>query len=66
MSYDQEQIERLRGELLDAMNKVPDYVKNGSVQAVRNWMNAREDAGKLLKKRGATTSQYISAINSLK
>ena len=65
MSYEQEQAQRLRDELSQRMNKVPDRVKNGSVQAVREWVGRREEAAKLLKKRGATVTEYISAISRL-
>lgn len=63
--YEQEQAERLRERLQEAINKVPDRVRNGSIQATRSWMKQRAEAVKLLKKRNASGAELISAINAL-
>lgn len=65
MGYDQDTIERHRKRLEEAINTVPERVRNGSVQATRSWMAQREQAAKLLKKRNASVSELISAIGSL-
>lgn len=61
----QHQREIFRTKLEDRINKVPDRIKNGSVQATREWIKRRDEAQKLLKKPSATLSQLMSAITSL-
>lgn len=65
MSYDVQQIERLRQELQAKLNKVPDHVRDGSVQAVRHWMSLREDAAKVAKKKNVSASELMGAISRL-
>lgn len=60
-----DQTARLRQELQAKMNKVPDAVRNGSVQTVRNWMRIRTDAEKVLKKKSVTAAELIGAISRL-
>ena len=59
------QRELFRKKLEERMNKVPERIQNGSIQATREWVKRRADAAKLLKKPGATVAQLISAISSL-
>lgn len=65
MSYDDQQVQRLRRELQDKLNKVPDHVRNGSVQTVKNWMRVRDESSKTLKKRNATSAELMGAISRL-
>lgn len=65
MSYEQQQIQRLRQELQAKLNKVPDRVRNGSVQAVQNWMRLREESAKTFKKKGVTAAELMGAISRL-
>lgn len=64
---DDEQLkESLRQRLRQAINKVPERINSGSVQAVRSWMQSRNNAEKVLKKSNATVTQLMSAIESVK
>lgn len=65
MGYDRDTVERHRKRLEEAINKVPERVRNGGIQATRSWMAQREQAVKLLKKRNASVGELISAIGSL-
>lgn len=65
MTTDVQQMQRLQQELREKMNRVPDHVRNGSVQAVRNWMRLREDATKIAKKKGVTAAELAGAISRL-
>lgn len=65
MSYEQQQIQRLRQELQVRLNKVPDQVRNGSVQTVQNWMRLREESAKTLKKKNVTAAELMGAISRL-
>lgn len=56
----------LRKQLGEQINKVPESVRNGSIQTTRSWVAQRNEAQKLLKKPNATATQLMSAINSIK
>ena len=62
---DKQQKELFRKKLEGVINKVPERVRNGSIQATREWVKRRDEAAKLLKKPGATVSQLMSAITNL-
>ena len=62
---DKQQREIFRRKVESAINKVPDRIRNGSIQATREWMKRRDEAAKLLKKPGATVSQLMSALTNL-
>lgn len=62
---EKQQRELFRNKLAERINKVPERVQNGSIQATREWMKRRDEAAKLLKKPGVSVSQLISAISSL-
>ena len=62
---DKMQKELFRKKLEERINKVPDRVRNGSIQATREWMKRRDEAVKLVKKPGTTVAQFISAISNL-
>lgn len=62
---DKLQKELFRKKLEERINKVPDRVRNGSIQATREWMRRRDEAVKLVKKPGVTVTQLISAISNL-
>lgn len=64
MSDDPRTIEALRQRLQRAVNRVPERVQNGSVQATREWMDRREEAVRLLKK-NPTATQLLSMLGSL-
>lgn len=63
---DEELKESLRQQLREAINKVPERINSGSVQAVRAWMRMRNEAEKVLKRSNATIAQLMSAIESVK
>lgn len=62
---DKQQRELFRKKLESVINKVPDRIRDGSIQATREWVKRRDEAAKLLKKPGATVSQLMSAITNL-
>lgn len=63
MSYEQDQVERVRDRLRQAINKVPARVINGSVQDTRAWIEVRAEAEKMLKKRSASVPQILAMIS---
>jgi hypothetical protein len=65
MKYEQHQVARLREELRVAVNKVPQGIQNGSVQATRAWLERRNGALKVLKKPNATETELRSALSSI-
>lgn len=65
MSYDQDQIDTFRENLKEAMNKVPERVRNGGVQETRAWLEMRQDAEKLLKKRSVGVAELLGMITRL-
>lgn len=65
MSYDAQQINRLRSELMVAIDKVPLRVRDGGVMAVRSWMDARREAQRIAKKPSATAAELMSAIRRI-
>ena len=62
---DKQTQEIYRQRLAQAINKVPERIASGSVQATRNWIKQRESAEKLLKKPNATVQQLMSALQSI-
>lgn len=62
---DKTQRELFRKKLEEQINKVPDHIRNGSVQATRSWMKQRDAAAKLMKKPNATVAQLMSALQSI-
>jgi hypothetical protein len=65
MSYEKEQAEIQRARLREVMNKVPDSVTNGSVQATREWLRIRAQAEKLVKNPRATATQLMGMVSQL-
>lgn len=59
------QKELFRKKLEEQINKVPLRVRNGSIQATRDWVRQRDYASKLLKKPGATVTQLMTALDSI-
>jgi hypothetical protein len=63
---EEETIERLKKELKDRMNKVPMRIVNGGVMQTRMWVERRDLAARILKKRGGPNARdLLTAINSL-
>jgi len=58
-------LEVLRARLREQVNKVPHSIVNGSVQATRLWLKQREAAVKVLNNPRSTTTQILSAIQSI-
>lgn len=56
---------KLRAELQIQINKVPQRIQQGSINATRAWMAARQHAIKVLKKKSASSSDLQSALNSI-
>lgn len=65
MSYEQDQVERIRDRLRQQINKVPPRVMNGSIQDTRAWLDLRKEAEKLVKSRSASTPQLLAMISRL-
>lgn len=65
MNHEEETLNRLRDELATKINRVPERVRNGGVMETRQWVAKRDEAAKLLKKRGASARDFISAISSI-
>lgn len=63
---DPQTVAMLRKQLREQINKVPDSVRNGSVQTTRSWVAQRDEAMKVLNKPNSTATQLMSAINSIK
>ena len=66
MSYEAEQRERAVASLKQLINKVPTRVTNAGVMETRAWVQARQEAEKLLKKRGVTTAELLGMADRLK
>jgi len=64
--YEKEAVERLRVQIRQACNTVPQDVINGSIQRTREWLKSRDNAIKLAKKPGVTSAQLMGALNTLK
>jgi hypothetical protein len=62
---DKMQKELFRKKLEEQINKVPPRVRDGSIQATRDWVRQRDYASKLLKKPGATVTQLMTALDSI-
>lgn len=62
---DKLQKELFRKKLEERINKVPERIANGSIQATRDWVKKRDAAMKLMKKPGATVPQLMAAISSI-
>lgn len=63
---DPQTVAMLRKQLREQINKVPESVRNGSVQTTRSWVAQRNEAVKVLNKPNSTATQLMSAINSIK
>ncbi len=66
MSYAEEQLERAKARLKEALKKVPDRVMSAGVMETRAWMQTREEAEKLLKKRGVGIAELMGMADRLK
>lgn len=66
MSYEVEQRERAMARLKEIINKVPARVTNAGVMETRAWVQARQEAEKLMKKRGVTTAELLGMADRLK
>lgn len=47
------------------INKVPDRVRNGSINTTRDWLEKRATAEKMLNRPGVTATQLLGMINQL-
>lgn len=65
VSYDKDHIERLRQQLRQQMNKVPERVRGGSIQETRDWMQCRQEAEKLVKRTNAGAPELLGMISRL-
>jgi hypothetical protein len=65
MSYEKEQADIQRARLREVMNKVPDKIASGSIQATREWLRLRAQAEKLVKNPRATATQLLGMIGQL-
>jgi len=54
-----------RQRLQEQIDKVPERVRNGSIQVTRDWMRQRERAMKVLKKSGSTVTELMTALQSI-
>ena len=63
--YEKDQLERIKERLEQQIDKVPERVTNGSVQATRSWLKDREDAKKMLKRSGVGSSELLGMIERL-
>lgn len=66
MTYAEEQLERARAGLKAVLNKVPQRVINAGVMETRAWVQLRQEAEKLLKKRGVTAPELMGMTDRLK
>lgn len=66
MTYAEEQLQRARAGLKEILNKVPQRVISGGVMETRAWMQMRQDAEKLLKKRGVSAAELMGMTDRLK
>lgn len=65
MSSQQYTMHMLREELRIAVNKVPERVRNGSIQTTRDWVERRNKAVKVLNKPNSTETELRSALSSI-
>lgn len=65
MTHDEQEAERLRGILRNALRKVPERINSASVKAVRDYKDAYKRAVKVVDKRNATPSELQSMINQV-
>jgi hypothetical protein len=65
-TQEKDQLELLRERLEAQINKVPQRVANGSVQETRGWLQAREEAKKMLRKSGVNAAQILSMLSRLR
>lgn len=63
--YDKDQVERIREQLAQQVNKVPHRVANGSVQETQAWLRDREEAQKMLKKTNVAAPALLAMISRL-
>lgn len=63
--FDKDQLERIKEKLEQQINKVPDRVRNGSVQATREWMRDRDEAVKMLRKTNVGAPALLAMISRL-
>lgn len=64
--YERNTIDSLRQRLREQVNKVPQSIASGSIQATRQWVKQREAAVKVLNNPRSTATQLLSAIESIK
>lgn len=65
MTEEQREIERLRTSLRERLGKVPPWINDASIQAVRDWKESHKKATKLADKKNATANELHAAINSI-
>ena len=56
----------IREQIKEQMNKIPDSVKNGSVQQVIRWKERCNEAQRVMNNSKATQHQLEQALRSLK
>lgn len=64
MSYETDQIERIKQRLSEVINKVPERVLTGGVMETRAWMDLRREAERMLKRK-VGTAEMLSMISRL-
>jgi len=64
-NYERQTVEALRQRLRQQVNKVPESIASGSIQATRLWVKQREAAVKVLNNPRSTATQLQSAIQSI-
>jgi len=62
---DQNTREIYRKRLEEKINKVPERIRNGSIQDTRHWMKQRDAAIKIMKKPNVTVTQLMTALQMI-
>jgi hypothetical protein len=65
MTANEQEVERLRGILREALRKVPARVNGGSIQSVRDYKDAYKRAVKAVDKSKATSHELQMLINQV-
>ena len=59
------EIERLKDQLRESVNKVPKRVTEGGVQATRQWLKQRDDALRTLKRVNVSAQELRAALGKI-
>ena len=63
--FDKDQLERIKEQLEQQINKVPVRVRSGSIQVTREWMRDRDEAVKMLRKTNVGAPALLAMISRL-